>query len=578
MTNVGSDWDSVRRKLLSESGFTYAAALIIGLVFALYLLPLDFIAGVGPAWREPHKDLVTPNGADHMHAITGMRYFLADKWRLPLFKTLGAGGDEGFNIIFTDSIPLVALVMKLFGVQFQDGNYFGSWLFLCFPLQGVGAVYLVRSFDIRSPSIGVAAAIIALTFPPLLFRFGHSSLVGQFFLLFALGQYFRSVRRNDYLRRWPWFAALLILVLLVHAYLFVMCFGIFLAASVQHAAQTHRHLMEASIRVGGVALSLAGVMWVSGYFISMVTVWAIGHNSMNLLSPWIPQMSGLFPSADSVIDATGGQYEGFNYFGVGVLLLLAAALVLTYRDVIPVTRKYWALALVLIGFTALSLGNRIFLGRWEILDIYWTADLVKTFRSSGRFFWPTAYSFLAFGIVAVTLRAPRRIAYAVIGVCAILQFVDARLLISEIRMSARTGGDAAIVSTPWQDLIAEHQQLTVVPSFFCAGSAYLLVAELGFRASKSLTPINTVYLDRVPPTVHCSAEVTGLQAMALRPDELLVILSPPVGLSDAMALPGFSKNCRRFAQGFACSRQWEKEKIPQVESYFSPIVPKGDSG
>ena len=47
---------------------------------------------------------------------------------------------------------------------------------------------------------------------------------------------------------------------------------------------------------------------------------------MNLLSPIVPQDSGLFPGVGGLIDATGGQYEGFNYLGVG--LLLASLLVL----------------------------------------------------------------------------------------------------------------------------------------------------------------------------------------------------------------------------------------------------------
>jgi hypothetical protein len=40
----------------------------------------------------------------------------------------------------------------------------------------------------------------------------------------------------------------------------------------------------------------------------------------------VPQGSGLFPAMNPVIDGTGGQYEGFNYLGFGVLLLLATAL------------------------------------------------------------------------------------------------------------------------------------------------------------------------------------------------------------------------------------------------------------
>ena len=42
-----------------------------------------------------------------------------------------------------------------------------------------------------------------------------------------------------------------------------------------------------------------------------------GHYSMNLLSPIWPAHSGLFGPNRPDMDATGGQYEGFNYLGAG---------------------------------------------------------------------------------------------------------------------------------------------------------------------------------------------------------------------------------------------------------------------
>jgi len=44
-----------------------------------------------------------------------------------------------------------------------------------------------------------------------------------------------------------------------------------------------------------------------------------GSAAMNLLSPFVPQKSGLLPGVGGIRDATGGQYEGFNYLGLGLL-------------------------------------------------------------------------------------------------------------------------------------------------------------------------------------------------------------------------------------------------------------------
>ena len=48
---------------------------------------------------------------------------------------------------------------------------------------------------------------------------------------------------------------------------------------------------------------------------------------MNLLSPFFPQRSGIYSSLrDAMVDATGGQYEGFSYLGLGILMLLLMTL------------------------------------------------------------------------------------------------------------------------------------------------------------------------------------------------------------------------------------------------------------
>ena len=48
--------------------------------------------------------------------------------------------------------------------------------------------------------------------------------------------------------------------------------------------------------------------------------------SMNLLSPFWPQRSGVFGADLPILDGTGGEYQGYNWLGAGVMLLLLVAL------------------------------------------------------------------------------------------------------------------------------------------------------------------------------------------------------------------------------------------------------------
>jgi hypothetical protein len=199
---------------------SYLLAFVVSLLYAFWLFPVDFILGEGPHWAA--------SGGDSLLHIIGMRYFLADEWHFPLFQTQLIAPPEGVNIIYTDSLPLFALIAKLFRPLLPEQiNYFGIWYFLSYVLQGIASVFLLCSLGVKGLLPDLAGTVMAISFPALLHRTGQAALCGHFLVLFALGLYFRSVRQPAFGRLWKWLALLCWLALLVHAYLFVMVFGVF---------------------------------------------------------------------------------------------------------------------------------------------------------------------------------------------------------------------------------------------------------------------------------------------------------------------------------------------------------------
>src|SRR5262249_24847466 len=156
-----------------------------------------------------------------------------------------------------------------------------------------------------------------------------------------------SVRTASFQRIWPWFCLLAWISLWIQAYLFVIVIAVFCAAAVQTAARSREGFRTACSAAVVMSLGTMLLMWVSGFFWdrSAVKPLTLGippwydRTSMNLLSPLVPQWSWLFPRlatsvgptlgpwGSAVIDATGGQYEGYNYLGAGTLLLVTSALV-----------------------------------------------------------------------------------------------------------------------------------------------------------------------------------------------------------------------------------------------------------
>lgn len=539
---------------------------VVSLLLAFWLFPVDFILGEGPYWAAP--------SGDPMQHIIGMRYFLADEWRFPLFQTRLVAPPEGVNIIYTDSLPLFALIAKLLRPFLSEQlNYFGVWLFLVYVLQGVATVFLLRSLEIKDLLPNLAGAVIALSFPALLFRFGHAALSGHFLLLFALGLYFRSTSRHVFGKLWGRFALLCWLTLFVHAYLFAMVFGLFLAAAVQEACSSRAGFQQSI--VAGIAVSVASalLMWFSGYFHAVGGSGGFGHFSMNMLSPWVPQMSGLFPAMDRIIDGTGGQYEGFNYLGCGVLLLLISALWIGRFEINSTLRRYWGLALLLLMLTLLAISHRIFIGQWEVLRIRANPpSLLQLFRVSGRFFWPVGYTLMTMGLAVVARKLHRPLSSALILAAAVLQFIDAGPLRESVTKGVRSGTQFNVPAEPWRGLIAAHERLIIIPSFYCAGPSSWRMLDMVFHASSSVTPVNTMHLARHSTVVDCSQEVASLRSRELSEGELLVVFSPPLRKPLVIEMPGFERLCRSFADGFACSRQWPVLEERFAGGFSDPLV------
>ncbi len=542
----------------------YIVAAVVGLLFALWLFPREFILGNGAYWAAPRCDPLT-------HVI-GMRYFMADEWHFPLLRTQLIAPPHGVNIIYTDSLPLMALVAKLLRAWLPTPvNYFGIWWCLTYVLQAVSIVFVLRSLEVKGVVPNLAGIVIALSFPPMLHRVWHAALSGHFLILFALGLYFRIASRQAFRRLWGWFALLCWTALLVHAYLFVMVFGVFCAAAAQEALSSRAGFGRSALAGTVVTAVSALLMWVSGYFDGMgdVMVETFGSRSMNVLSPWVPQRSGLFPTMGDIIDATGGQRAAFNYLGIGVLLLLAVALWVGRFEIVSSLRKYWGLALLLLVFTLLAVSNRVFVGQREVLTIGGSPSwLLQQFGASGRFFWPVGYTLMAIGIAVVALRLRRPwgpLGAVLIVAAGVLQFIDAGPLRQRVAASARDPGKLAggcrshgqllVPAEPWRALIAAHGKLTVVPSFPCASPLQWHVLDFVFHASASATPVNTVYLAR-QKALDCDTERLSLDGYTLGRDELLVLLSPPINGSGVAGVRGFDDLCRSFEGGYVCSGKW----------------------
>ena len=118
--------------------FTILAGIIGAVVFILIY---------GVQVLDVTKDAWLFDGGDLTQHYAGWAFFRNCEWKFPigLFNTLTYPNYGA--IIFTDSIPLFAIIFKVFSsILPETFQYFGIYGFMCYILQGVFAFTLLRKF------------------------------------------------------------------------------------------------------------------------------------------------------------------------------------------------------------------------------------------------------------------------------------------------------------------------------------------------------------------------------------------------------------------------------------------------
>lgn len=519
----------------------YTAATVIALLYLAWLAPLAFLQGNAALFQD----------GDPAQHISGWWFYATDRWHFPLLFTDRLNHPEGVSIAFTDSIPLAALILKLFaGLLPPHFHYFGGWLIVVFLSQAIGAVFLLRSLGERHMPGALAVAIMLVIAPAILWRLGHTALMTHGLLLVALGLYFRGRQAgcNNNATLVGLFGVTL-LGLLIHPYFYAMCLALLcvhLIERIRAGERWQRQLLNLIAFLGFTALLMASL----GYGGSSGGAEGFGLYSMNLKTPFC----GGKLWACSNLDATGGQYEGFNYLGAGVLLLLVAQV----RSLPTTLRNAWtrhpALIVCLTLFTLYALSNRIYFGGTKILSFslhQYLQHITSIFRAGGRFFWPVAYLIMVIALFGILRR--RTLSAALLAIAALtLQWWD--LSPYRDRFMDSVSRPAADDLTAWAPLLDGIEQINLHPAFTCGEAE---VAQYWFfqrLAAYHGKRFDTGYLARA--RIDCAAKAAPFNGV-LQADQLYILaanqfnshpLQIPAGLRSAIT----AGHCATWQKALIC--------------------------
>ena len=499
--------------------FAYGLAVLLAIMFIVQVYSLTFLVGNGAFFEQ----------GDASQHVTGWLFFAHDTWHFPLLRTERLNHPDGVVIAFTDSIPLAALFFKAIAPWLPSRfHYIGLWHAAVFVTQAVAATFFIRSLGARHHLATLSAVIFALSWPALLWRVGHTSLMTHSLILFALAFYVLGRQGNWRADRTT--AALIgisVIGLTVHPYFLAFCYALFLAFLADQAIAGEGWKKQLPRLLASVVV-ISAVGAVLGYFGNGTTTFGFDYYSMNLTAPFcgsrfyscIADAAAHQFGAFHFVDATGGQYEGFNYLGAGLLLLLPFAFVTNWSTIKALPKQYPALLLVLFLCTLYALSNKVYLGT-DALSSYslpsFMDRLTGTFRASGRFFWMTGYVVL-FGVLASVLKRHSTRIMLLMALALTLQWVDVQPLRANITRLASSPGKNDLA--PWIKAMAEVDKIHIYPAFGCGDSdvkIYWFFQRVAAHYGKLL---DTGYIAR--PNVNCLSNDNAF-AGAFQPRHLYVM-------------------------------------------------------
>ena len=399
--------------------------------FFYYLIPIligiaTFFYGVGPIPLNPEK-IAWLNSFDFLQSYLGWAFFRQSPWDFPIGLNLNYGLDLGNSIVYSDSIPILAFFFKAIAfILPRDFQYFGIWLLMCFMLQAIFAWKIVSLFSRKLILNSLTTAIILIS--PLMIwqlHIWHLALAGHFIILAAL--YLNLV--GDYKSHTRNWIFLIVLSLLVHFYLFIIVFILWIANLFDRVSYRQISLRATFIEALLILAALIFMSWQAGYFLvsfDSANDRSFGLYPMNLLAPFDPREFSYFIDG---IKQNDNFEEGFHYLGLGGILLCCSSipgLWLQRKKWVSFLAKRKFLLLFLLCFFCLALTHQIRIGT-KIFNLPLPHELISflgIIRCSGRMFWPVYYSALIGASLCVIKYKTRNIAVLILGACLILQLID----------------------------------------------------------------------------------------------------------------------------------------------------------
>lgn len=465
-----TDIKNKREKTVKRININIVAALLGGIAFVL-------IYGV-KILNPLYTDWLLTGGDPSQHYL-GWEFFRRSDWYFPLGLTDQLAYPLKTSVIYTDSIPIFAVFFKLFrSILPQQFQYFGIWGLLCFVLQGYYAAKILGERS-SSKTVILAGSIFFIVSPIMVFRmYYHTALAAHWLILLAI--YFYSKHEKEYrdifkpVMQW---GILGILIGSIHLYFVPMC-GAILLGYILCSIWKERKIR---IRFFYPGISFSVGLFLTVYLLGGFSSGAdtgtnnLGLFSFNLNAFLNPMSYSTLLKNTSLWDwpfYTQGQYEGFSYLGMGIILLCACGIVLMIRNIFRRRKPsvYQIMTVLMsVGLIVMAASPTITWNDKLLLQLPYSSTLYKywgIFGSCGRMAWPVVYFLMIFGITSIgNMKWKRKeISNVIIILACLVQVIDlsGQLYKRHENYSKKVVYQSPLAGTVWDDIISTGEYKHVV--------------------------------------------------------------------------------------------------------------------
>lgn len=393
----------------------------------------------------------------------GFMAYRDSAWTFPLGMTDKLSFPYEMSVVYTDSIPLLAFLCKIFGFLLpRPFQYFGWFALFSFAMTGGFAAKLlargfIRSWDKESyeknsldkePSdillalmSGLGAIFFVISFVMLQRTFYHTSLTAQWIILLSLDLWFGNVAEERISKRMITYAGMGVLCAGIHTYFLPMSMAILLGSSLELAVAKKKlekkNIFETILLQLTMAATAGLTLFVFGAFAGETQgeYW-VGDFTMNL-NTFINSMG-----KSRVFKELGlygpMQFEGAAFLGLGIWFLISLALVFSlvelkkgksFRAGFKNPRRISIIIISLI-LMILAVSPVFSFGEQVFIRLPYTRMMNKLFgifRSNGRFVWPVMHIVMLWSIEKIFrlfVKAKKAVVIAILSFALLLQIFD----------------------------------------------------------------------------------------------------------------------------------------------------------